>query len=253
MPTASHAVKVRKRLRYALCLALGAVALVLPACEWDGHFTILGYSTQPNYDANIHSVYVPIFKNNTLYRELGPELTQTLVRYIEAQTPFKVVSNRECADTELTGRIINFQKVLLNYNQLNEVREAQTIMTVEVIWRDLRTGEPLSQPRPRGIESYPQIPLAQIPSGPGAIKPPPVVGVPVAPLPEGAPAPPDPSHPEQGALILPEPPTPPAAAPVLIQSTATFIPELGGSLTTAQKDNVDKAALQIIHMMEKPW
>ena len=32
-----------------------------------------------------------------------------------------------------------------------------------------------------------------------------------------------------------------------------FIPELGGSLTTAEKQNVDRLAIQIVSMMEIPW
>jgi hypothetical protein len=40
---------------------------------------------------------------------------------------------------------------------------------------------------------------------------------------------------------------------LLIQSTSSFIPELGESLTTAEKFNVDKLAVQIVSMMEIPW
>lgn len=240
--------------RSGLIAAVGVLALLLPACEWDGHFTILGYSTRPNYDDHIHTVYVPIFKNVTLYRGLEFELTRAVIRDIEAVTPYKVVSCREEADTELTGTIVNFTKNMLNYNQLGEVREAETVMTAEVIWKDLHTGEALSQPRPRNIESYPVLPPgAVVPSGPGPVTMPPL-SAPTAPLPLGTPAPYTPGEgPQDGGLALPEPPKPPAAIPVVIQSTASFIPELGGSLTTAQQINVDRMARQIVHMMEKPW
>src|SRR5262245_2349620 len=46
-------------------LALAACALLLPSCATDGHFSILGYSTRPNYDPNIRTVRVPLFKNKT--------------------------------------------------------------------------------------------------------------------------------------------------------------------------------------------
>jgi hypothetical protein len=45
----------------------------------------------------------------------------------------------------------------------------------------------------------------------------------------------------------------PPAPPVLIQSTASFIPELGGSITTARQKNVNSLAVQIVSMMEVPW
>jgi hypothetical protein len=41
--------------------------------------------------------------------------------------------------------------------------------------------------------------------------------------------------------------------PVLVQSIASFIPELGESITTAQQKNVNRLAIQIVSMMESPW
>jgi hypothetical protein len=39
----------------------------------------------------------------------------------------------------------------------------------------------------------------------------------------------------------------------VVQSVASFIPELGESITTAEKKNVDRLAIQIVSMMESPW
>ncbi len=203
---------------------LTAAALALPSCESGGHFCILGYTTRPNYDPNIHTVYVPIFKNKTIWRGLEFELTQAVVREIESKTPFKVQSDCDKADTELLGTIVQFNKNILNVNQLNEVRDVETVLGVEVIWRDRRTGEILSTPRP-----------------PGAVSP---VAPPIAPL--GGFSGPPPTPP-------PPPPLDPATKPILIQSTAEFVPEIGQSMATAQKQNVDRLAIQIISMMEKPW
>src|SRR5262249_207880 len=151
-------------------------------------------------------------------------------------------------------------KNMLNYNQLNEVREAETHLTVEVVWKDLHTGEPLSQPRPRGIESYPDLstlppvgarPLPQpVAALPGVNIPVPVspsATEPVTPPPEV----PDPR--DQGGLAIPVPPAPVRPLPVVLSTSASFIPELGGSLRTAQQQNVNRMAIQIVNMMEKPW
>src|SRR6516162_4439316 len=86
-------------------LALAACALVLPSCSGDGHFTVLGYSTKPNYDPNIHTVRVPLFKTSTQIAvppTVGMEmdLTRAVVREIELPPPFKVVQACENADTE---------------------------------------------------------------------------------------------------------------------------------------------------------
>jgi hypothetical protein len=129
---------------------LAAVCLLLPSCQGDKDLSILGYSTKPNYDCTIHTVRIPIFKNNlmgdSVTRGLEFQLTQAVVRQIELKTPYKVVGPNEPADTELTGTITSYAKVLLNRNQLNEVREAENDLVVAIEWRDLRTGELLSKP-----------------------------------------------------------------------------------------------------------
>ena len=75
------------------------------------------------------------------------QLTEAVVRDINLMTPFRVVSPSEPADTELKGTIVNYTKTIINRNQLNEIREAENALAVELVWRDLRTGEILSRPR----------------------------------------------------------------------------------------------------------
>ncbi len=187
-------------------LLAGAVA-ALVGCTGNGHFNVLGYTTEPNYDSGIHTVYVPIFKNTTLRQNLEFDLTQAVIREIEDKTPFKVTSCREKADTELLGTIVSRTKATIVQNNLNEIRNAETTLTVEVKWRDLRAGhigDPLSLNKPRRADDPP-------------LKP-------------GDPQP-----------------------PVIVQSLASFTPEIGQSLTTAEQDNVNRLAVQIVSMMEKPW
>src|SRR6266849_5233685 len=141
---------VRHSVARGSCVLLASLALLLPSCGWDGQFTVLGYTTRPNYDCTIRSVRVPIFKNVTFRRGLEFDLTRAVIREIEAKTPFKVVAAGCAADSELTGTIVSLNKNLLNRDQQNEVREAETILAVEIIWRDLRPGhegEILSKPR----------------------------------------------------------------------------------------------------------
>jgi hypothetical protein len=152
---------------------------------------------------------VPIFQNDSAYRDIEFELTRAVVREIELKTPMKVVGLGQPADTELKGRIVSYGKVILNRNQLNEVREAEMHLTVEIVWTDLRTGDILTKPRPK-----------------------------------------------HGASSLPLPPegaAPPPIPPVIVTSQASFIPELGESITTATKFATDRLAVQIVSAMETPW
>ena len=137
----------RKALKYPLLL-LAVSALLLPSCNWDGNFTVLGYTTKPQYPDHIRTIYVPIFKNLTMWRGLEFDLTQAVIREIEAKTPYKVVSSPSCADSQLSGTIVSLNKNVINRNQLNEIREAETTLAVEIVWKDLRSGEILSRPRP---------------------------------------------------------------------------------------------------------
>jgi len=195
------------------CLLLAATFL-LPACSWDGHLRFFGYTTEPLHDPTIHTVRVPIFENLTYRRGLEFDLQKAIVRELEWKCPtWKVVSDASCADTELTGKIVSRTKGVTVINNLGEVRQAETSMTVEVIWRDLREGKG-----------------GEILSQPPAIKK-------TDPMPE----PPPPGAP------------PPVAKPVIIQTMATFIPEVGQSLTTAEQEEINRLARQIVSMMEKPW
>jgi hypothetical protein len=190
------------------CLA-SLFAFLLASCSSDGHFTFLGYTTRPNYDPGIRTVYVPIFQNVTYARGLEFELTKAVIREIEAKTPFKVVDCRAYADTELIGKIISTTKSVITLNQIGEVRDAQLAMGVELVWRDLRPGCV-------GIILSTDAKKEEIRGEP------PIVGA--------------------------KPPP-----PALVTPTATFIPELGGSVAAAQAQLVDRTAIQIVSMMEKGW
>jgi len=267
----------RARVRRAASTALALLGLFLPACTQDGHFTFLGYTTQPNYNMKIHTVRVPIFKNYTFRRGLEFELTREVCKQIEQKTPYKVVSADQPADSELLGTITIFNKNMLNRNQLNEIREAETTLTVELIWRDLRTGEILSLPEkgpgaPAVNLAIPGQPVLTIPGLPGVeMGPPPTEEAPpVDPtqpptsgptLPEVAgPTPPAGSLPlpPPGTAGLPPPPgTPGAPVPakpvVAVQSLATYAPELGQTNWSAYQLNIQRMATQIVSMMEAPW
>ena len=100
-------------------------------CASDGHAGLFGYTTAPNYDPEIRTVYVPIFKSKLLetipYRGVEFTLTRAVVDAIESKTPMKVLSDPDGADTELQGTIIRLDKLLLNRTPFNEVREVATL------------------------------------------------------------------------------------------------------------------------------
>jgi hypothetical protein len=215
-------------------VALALAVVALSGCESSGHFTVLGYTTRPNYDTCIRTVYVPTFSSQVMIdstrRTLHEDLTKAVIREIEAKTPYKVISNRAIADTELSGNIIALTKNLLNRNQLNEIREAETVLTVGIIWKDLRSGEILSQPR-KGTTALP------------------TPGIPALDIPDVTGLAPPPTTPP----LVPGQPFPREAVQTVVTGLGDYIPELGQSNTTAYQQAINRLAVQIVSLMEKPW
>jgi hypothetical protein len=206
---------MRNWLIYRRLASLMAVStLFFQGCS-DGHFNFLGYTSAPNYNTGIRTVYLSIPGNVTYRRGLEFDLKRALDREIALKTPYKSIGYRDGADTELIVKIISRTKSLVNFNQLGEVREAEMILTAEVTWLDRRPGhtdEVLSKPAVEG------------------------------PTPPAKPLPPaDPLAP------LPKP------LPVIVTATASYHPELGGSTVSCEQQLIARMAVQIVSMMEKPW
>ncbi len=207
-------------------LAAPAVLVALAAavgCQSNGHFCLLGYTTEPNYDPDIRTVYVPIFRNvafqTTPYRGMEADITRAVVREIGAKTPFRVVSDPEKADTELLGTLVGIDKQVVSRNQQNLPRESLIVLTVELVWRDLRDGRVLSNR---------DAPVAD----------------PLFPAPFDPNAPVQPPNP----AALPKP-----INPVKVVATGRMIQELGESNASAEKLAVDRLAVQIVSLMERQW
>lgn len=64
-----------------------------------------GYSNKSLYSQDIKSVYVEMFDNTTFQRDLEYDLTDAIAKRIEAETPYKIISDRSRADTVLSGKI----------------------------------------------------------------------------------------------------------------------------------------------------
>jgi len=212
--------------------AVAVVALaVVVGCQ-GGAPTVFGYKLGADalYDTNIGTVYVPTFTNRafqtTPFRAIEVDLQRAVVREIGKRTRFKVVSDPERADTELQANVVGIDKTVLNRNLQNLIREADVVLSVDVLWRDLRSGEVLSAPK-RGQQ-------------PGRTGVPELPGDPVPLFDPTDPAPPPP------AVVQ-------AAPPTRLVATGRELPELGESTTTASQRAVNAMAIQIVSMMEKPW
>jgi hypothetical protein len=121
-----------------LCLLLPGL-VCLSGCESGGHFTLFGYTTQPTFDCDIRTVYVPIAKNDTYLRGIEFDLTQEVIRAL-GTSPYRVTSDCNRADTVLELKVVHNRKSTILLNQLGEARDVEIGINVEVVWRDLRPG-----------------------------------------------------------------------------------------------------------------
>lgn len=101
-----------------------------------------GYSNEWLYPTNVETVYVEMFENETFRRGLEYELTDAVAKRIEAETPYKIVSDRNLADSVISGKITAAnEKVLSMERQTGRPLEEQATVAAMVNWKNLKTGQ----------------------------------------------------------------------------------------------------------------
>jgi hypothetical protein len=101
-----------------------------------------GYSNEWLYPENVETVYVEMFENDTFRRGLEYELTDAVAKRIEAETPYKIVSDRDLADTVLSGRIVSWSEDVLSFErQTGTPLELRADVGAIMNWKNLKTGK----------------------------------------------------------------------------------------------------------------
>lgn len=101
-----------------------------------------GYSNESLYSQDVKSVYVEMFDNESFWRGVEFKLTDALAKRIEAETPYKVISSRDRADTVISGRLESIgQAQLSRERETARVLEKDVLLYAIVDWKNLKTGE----------------------------------------------------------------------------------------------------------------
>lgn len=101
-----------------------------------------GYSDESLFREDIQSVYVKMFDNRSFRRGAEYELTDALAKRIEAETPYKVVSSPDRAETVISGQIESISsQVLTMERETGRFLESEVILRAVVNWKNLKTGE----------------------------------------------------------------------------------------------------------------
>ncbi|MBU1261247.1 MAG: hypothetical protein KJ757_06985 [Planctomycetes bacterium] len=101
-----------------------------------------GYTNQPLYTDSAKSIYVEMFDNTTFQRDLEYDLTDAIAKRIDAETPYRIVSDKSRADTVLSGKITGIGSTALTIErETGRSLENQAEVTAQFSWKNLKTGE----------------------------------------------------------------------------------------------------------------
>ena len=131
---------IRVHLRFLLlCAFVSGCGYTHTGAEPSG-----SYQWRSLYREDVKSVAVPIFTNKTYRRGVEFALTKAIVTEIEAKSPYKVMP-RARADTILEGQIVDIRLQNLSSDSTIAIPQEQLyVLTVDFIWKDLRTGRILA-------------------------------------------------------------------------------------------------------------
>jgi lipopolysaccharide assembly LptE-like protein len=106
-----------------------------------------GYNWSSLYRSDVRTIAVPIFTTRSFDRGTEFNLSEAVVKQIEATTPYKVVP-RERADTILEGQVVDVSVSTLSTDPNSAIPQEQLLgLTIDFTWKDLRTGRILVERR----------------------------------------------------------------------------------------------------------
>jgi hypothetical protein len=125
----------------AAILPAAVAAVLICAAGGCGVGGIQGYSNEWLHPQDVGSVYVEMFDTRSFRRGYEFSLTSAICKNIESRTPYKIVSNRDTADTILSGQLTLGQGVLSNDRYMGRPLEREVVVRVVFTWKNLKTGE----------------------------------------------------------------------------------------------------------------
>jgi hypothetical protein len=101
-----------------------------------------GYSNESLFPQDVNTVCLEMFDNRTFWRNVEYELSDALAKRIETDTPYKIVSSRDRADTVIGGQIVSITESALTLErELGGVLEKELELRAVVNWKNLKTGQ----------------------------------------------------------------------------------------------------------------
>ena len=123
-------------------LLLCSYAVVCMTLAFCGCADMSGYSNESLFPGDVKSVCLEMFDNQTFRRGIEYELSDDLSKRIEAETPYKIVSNRNVADTVISGQIVSIGELAISTErETGRILEKEVELHAIVNWKNLNTGD----------------------------------------------------------------------------------------------------------------
>ena len=136
-PNNSH-IYTRPGILVLLC-SYALVHFTLGLC---GCAELNGYSNESMFPQEVDSICLEMFDNQTFRRGAEYELSDALSKRIEVETPYKIISSRDRADTVISGQIVSIGELALSTErETGRVLEKEVELQALVNWKNLKTGE----------------------------------------------------------------------------------------------------------------
>ncbi len=125
--------------RWIWTLSLAASSLVVLAAAGCASDPARGWSAVRSFPTGVRTVAVPIIDNDTFVRGIEFDLTDALIKEIQARTPYTVAS-RSRADSVLLAHIREVELRELSKSTLTGLGEEMLVsVTIDFEWRDATT------------------------------------------------------------------------------------------------------------------
>lgn len=117
--------------------AAAALSIALTGCSGIG-----GYSNEALFPTNVRTVCLDMFDSRSFRRGIEFDLSDALAKRIESETPYKIVSSKDRADSVISGQLLSVgESTLTMEREVARPLEKEVVLTAAVNWKNLNTGD----------------------------------------------------------------------------------------------------------------
>ncbi len=101
-----------------------------------------GYTNTSLFPSDVNNVYLEMFDNRSFRRGIEFTLSDALAKRIEVDTPYKIVSSRDRADSVMSGQVVAAGESILTIERdIGRALEKEVVLTAVVNWKDMKNGK----------------------------------------------------------------------------------------------------------------